>query len=247
MKPFLVEWVFQGHLIRVPSFGFFLASAFSFAYFWSLRNARTIKIEGKHIERVFLLILVSSILGGRLFHVVFEEPRFYLNHLSKIPAVWEGGFTFYGAMLASTAAIFLYSKYYRINLGSLMDIVATSTLMSICIGRVGCFLAGCCWGKVCKLPWSITVHPAQLYESFGALVLFIFCQSQFKSRRFPGEIGLKALMGYSLLRFFVEYFRGDSYRGFILDGMLSYSQAISIALGSGAFLVFLSIKRKHAL
>ncbi len=72
MKPYLFEWLIKGHRIRVPSFGFFLAAAFSASFFLSLRNAKKLGIETKHIERLFLLILISSILGGRLFHVFFE-------------------------------------------------------------------------------------------------------------------------------------------------------------------------------
>lgn len=256
MKPYLFDWTVNGHLVRVPSFGFFLALAFSVAYFWSLRNARRLHIEAKHVERLFLIILLSSVLGGRLFHVLFEEPSFYWNHLSKIIAVWEGGFTLYGAMLGSLGAVWFYCKIQKISLGEVLDLVATSTLLSISIGRVGCFLAGCCWGKVCSLPWAVNytdpevfntvqglrVHPTQIYESLGAFLLFLFCQKRLFNRRFPGEVGLKAVIGYSLLRFFVEWFRGDSYRGFVLDGTLSYSQVISAILFIGAVISLKLVK-----
>lgn len=261
MKPFLIEWVFKGHLVRVPSFGVFLASAFSFAYFWSLRNARKLSLESKHVEKLFLLILLSSIAGGRLFHVLFEEPRFYWSHLSKIPAVWEGGFTFYGAMLCSLGAILLYCRIYGLSSGKVLDLVATSTLMSLSIGRIGCFLAGCCWGKTCSLPWAVTythpeafnslkglsVHPTQLYESLGAFLLFFLCQRNLFSRHIPGETGLIALFGYALLRFLVEWFRGDTYRGFIGDGFLSYAQVISIVIGTLALVGWTRLKQHHKL
>ena len=251
MKPYLFDWMINGQRIRVPSFGVFLATAFSTAYFLSLKNAQKLRIDTKHVERLFLLILVSSIFGGRLFHVFFEEPSFYWNHPSKIVAVWEGGFTFYGAMLSSVAAIFCYCRIKRLAFLNLLDLIATSTLLSIAIGRIGCFLAGCCWGKTCSLPWAVahgteSVHPTQLYESIGTFFLFIFCQKNLFTRTFFGSIGLKALLGYSILRFFVEFFRGDVYRGFILNGLMSYSQMISVLLAVTAATFLLILRPKNS-
>jgi len=250
VKPYLFDFLINDHRIRLPSFGIFLASAFSVAYFLSLKNAQKLKIETKHIERLFLLILISSVFGGRLFHVFFEEPSYYWHHPLRIIAVWEGGFTFYGAMLSSVAAIFWYCRMNQLGFLNLLDVISTSTLLSVSIGRVGCFLAGCCWGKTCSLPWAVSfegasVHPAQLYESIGAFFLFVFCQRHLFKRDFIGSVGLKALLGYSILRFIVEFFRGDTYRGFILNGLLSYSQLISLIVGVSAltFLVTLTPKK----
>jgi phosphatidylglycerol:prolipoprotein diacylglycerol transferase len=183
--------------------------------------------------------------------VFFEEPSFYWNHPSKIIAVWEGGFTFYGAMLSSVAAIFFYCRLTQLAFLNILDLVATSTLLSIAIGRIGCFLAGCCWGTTCSLPWAVTfgtenVHPAQLYESLGAFFLFILCQKYLFTRAFFGSIGLKALLGYSLLRFFVEFFRGDTYRGFIFNGLMSYSQMISVIIALIATSFLLILRRKNS-
>lgn len=259
MKPYLFDFMVQGHLIRVPSFGAFLATAFSVAYFWSLRNARRLGVESKHIERLFLLILIASAIGARLFHVLFEEPTFYWNHPSKIIAIWEGGSTLYGSVLCCMLTVYLYCKREHLELGNIMDLSATSTVLSLSIGRLGCFFAGCCWGKTCTLPWAVTfthpeafntvhglsVHPTQLYESFGAFLLFIFCQKRLFNRSFSGEVVLKAVIGYSVLRFFVEWFRGDAYRGFVFNGLLSYSQAISLFLAIAAICILVPLSRKH--
>lgn len=261
MHPFLIDTFLMGHHIKVPTFGVLLATAFSTAYFLSLKNAVQVKIAPKHIERLFLLILIASALGARLFHVVFEDPSFYLKHPEKIIAVWEGGFTFYGSFLASLLTVYLYSKYFSLNLGTVCDIAGTSTFLSLAIGRLGCFAAGCCWGKPCSLPWAVTflhpeafnsvhgipVHPSQLYEAGGSFLVFLWCQHHLSRKHFPGEVGLKGLMGYALVRFFVEYFRGDSYRGFIVRGLLSYSQTISIILIIGALLGLALFKKKSHL
>ena len=258
MHPFLIDTFVNQHHLKVPSFGVFLATAFSVAYFWSLKNAALFKISGKHIERLFLLILISSALGGRLFHVLFEDPQFYFKHPEKIMAVWEGGFTFYGAFLASLLTLFIYCRYFSISLGDMCDIAGTSTFFSLAIGRLGCFAAGCCWGKTCSLPWAVTylhpeafnsvhgipVHPTQLYEAAGAFLVFLWCQAHLSKRTFSGEVGFKGLIGYAGVRFLVEYFRGDSYRGFIIPHWVSTSQLISVVLIAGS-LMGLFYFRKH--
>lgn len=261
MHPYLFDWLVNGHHIRPPTFGVLLAVAFSSGYFLALRNALFLKINPKYIEHLFLILIGTSILGGRLFHVLFEDFDFYLSHPDKIIAVWEGGYTFYGSALAGILGIFFYCRSKHLSYLNFLDIVVTSSALGLAIGRIGCFAAGCCWGKVCNLPWGVTfshpdafnpvlgqpVHPTQLYEAFGAFCIFVFCQKKLGSRSFMGEIGLKGICLYSLLRFTVEFYRGDSYRGFILGGLLSYSQAVSITLGivSLSALAVLSRKTKN--
>jgi len=152
VHPFLIDTSIQGVHFKVPTFGVMLAFAFSTAYFLSLKNAKTFHIASKHIERLFLLILISSAIGARLFHVIFEEPDFYFQHPEKILAVWEGGFTFYGSFLTSFLTLFFYVRHFHLRLGDLCDIAGTSTFLSLGLGRLGCFAAGCCWGKRCDLP-----------------------------------------------------------------------------------------------
>ena len=244
MHPYLFDLMINGHRVRIPSFGFFLALATSSSYFWSLRNAPLFAIDFHHIEKLFLVVLGSSALGMRLFHVFFEEPGFYFSNPVKIFAVWEGGYTLYGGILAALGAIFIYCRRNALSFWTVLDIASISTMLGISIGRMGCFFAGCCWGKLCHLPWAVTythpeafntlkyasVHPVQIYESLGALMCFYFLQRKVKKRKFPGEIGLTAVIGYGILRFLVEYFRGDSYRGFIIEPWISYSQFISILM-----------------
>jgi len=260
VHPFLFDWVINGHHFRPPSFGVFLAMAFSVGYFLALRNALVLKVNPKHIEHLFLILIGTSILGGRLFHVFFEDFNFYSSHPSKIIAVWEGGYTFYGSALAGILGVYLYCRLNRLSYLNFLDIVVTSAALGLAIGRIGCFAAGCCWGKVCTLPWAVTfshpdafnpiigqkVHPTQLYEALGAFLIFLFCQKKLSHRLFIGEIGLKGICLYSILRFAVEFYRGDSYRGFLLGGLVSYSQAVSLVLGIASLSLLAFLSRKEA-
>lgn len=256
MYPFLVNQMIGGHLVRIPTFGVLLAIAFSSAYFLSLRNAKSLKIPSRHIELLFLFIVISSAAGARLFHVLFEDPSYYFSQPTKIFAVWEGGFTFYGALLAAMASVIFYCRWNQLPIGTIWDLSGTATILSLGIGRLGCFFAGCCWGKVCHLPWgmifshplgftphkTLPLHPTQLYESLGAFVIFFFAQKSLKKSTPPGMLSMKILLGYASLRFFIEYFRDDEYRGYVIPHYLSYSQAISLVM---ILFAVISLKRKR--
>lgn len=258
MHPYLFDWMVNGHHVRPPSFGVFLALAFSSAYFLSLRNSRFTSLSQRQVEVLFLLSLFSSAVFGRLFHVFFEDWSFYRTHPEKILAVWEGGFTFYGSVFGSLTTFWLFSWYRRISFREVLDLAAVSCCLGLAIGRIGCFLAGCCWGKVCSLPWGVIfshpnsahltqglkVHPTQIYESIGAVLLFVWGQNKLAHRRYQGEIGFSLLAAYGVLRFIIEYFRGDNYRGFVIPQILSYSQLISIGFIIGG-LSLISFWSRH--
>ncbi len=244
MLPYLIDAHLNGHAIRIPTYGLFLALAFTLAYFDALRRAIKIGDDPKHIERLFLWIVFASIIGARMFHVLFEELPFYLRHPGKIFAVWEGGYTLYGAIIASIVAIYFYCQSQRIRFLHFVDFAAPATALGIAVGRVGCFLAGCCWGKICDMPWAvkfthpeaftsarnIPLHPSQLYEAFGAFLLYLYLNYRMDKRKYDGQIFFHGLIFYSILRFTVEVFRGDVYRGFVFDGALSYGQMISLLI-----------------
>lgn len=244
MFPYLFSFPFNGHPVHVPTYGVLLALAFSTGYFLSLRRAKKLGEDPIHVENLFLLVVFGAVVGSRLFHVVFEEPAYYREHPEKIVAIWEGGYTFYGALLTCITAIFLYCRKTKINFLNYADICAPSTALGLAIGRIGCFSAGCCWGK--PTDWflgvtfnhpdsfagvkGIPVHPTQLYESFAAFCIFLYLRWRFNHRQYIGQLLFEGLMIYSVARPLVEFFRGDDYRGVYMKGWLSTSQIISLGI-----------------
>jgi len=244
MRPYLFDWVINNHHLKPPTYGILLATAFSVGYIIALRRAIKIKENPKHVENLFLICVLSAIVGSRMFHVLFEEPRYYFSNPMKIYAVWEGGYTLFGGILTAMLGMFLYCRWKKLEFFQYGDIAAPTTAIGICIGRLGCFFAGCCWGTPTNLPWAVTftnpdafttvknipLHPAQLYESFSTFLLYLFLTWRFKTRHYYGQIFFEGLLIYSIIRFGVEFFRGDEYRGFVFGGFLSYSQFVSLAL-----------------
>jgi phosphatidylglycerol:prolipoprotein diacylglycerol transferase len=258
MYPYLIHFVFNGHAIKIPSYGIMLALGFTLAYFESLYRAKKIGEPLKHIENLFLIIILGAILGARLFHVLFEEFDYYRDNPSKIIAVWEGGYTFYGGLITCIVFIYWYCRKSKIVFFQFADIAAGATALALSVGRVGCFLTGCCWGREAHVPWSVTfthpetftsvrnipLHPTQLYESLGALGIYFYLLWLWPKRKYQGQLFFHGIALYAIVRFIVELYRGDDYRGYVFGGLLSYSQVVSLTLLPFALLgMFLFRKR----
>jgi len=201
-------------------------------------------------------ILLAAILGSRAFFVLINLDR-YAKNPADIFKIWEGGLVFYGGVLLAVPAAIWYVKKNGLGVWSTADIFAPSIAIGHVFGRLGCFAAGCCYGKISEaLPWGIVLrdpdclaptnvplHPTQLYESGGEFVNFLLLMLLRRHKSFNGQLFMTYLILYSVLRFTVEFFRGDVARGFIA-GSLSVSQGISILMFVASAAGFLILRRK---
>lgn len=179
--------------------------------------------------------------------------------------LWQGGLVYYGGLLLATAYAVYYTRRAKIRFLRVADLAAPAILLGLFFGRLGCFLNGCCYGKVTHTflgirfpvgssPWRaqyeahkihagqamLPVHPTQLYESLGCLVLFAFTYLWVRPRKKKeGAIASICLLLYALLRITVEVWRDDD-RGVLL-GFLSTSQIISA--GGIALAVWLWVRK----
>lgn len=241
MYPFLLESVL-GDKVLIPMYGVFLAFAFTLAYVQSVVGAMHRKLDPKHIENLFLIIVVSSVLGSRGFHVLFENFDYFRNHPIEMFYFWQGGFTFYGALLLCMVSSVSYSRWNKMDVPAYADIATPAILLGLFVGRIGCFFAGCCWGRPTDVFWGVTfnhphtfasprgvpLHPTQLYESILCLFIYLYLLWLNRRRQYKGQVTAHAMILYPIARIFVEGFRGDAYRGFVFGGLLSTSQFISV-------------------
>jgi phosphatidylglycerol:prolipoprotein diacylglycerol transferase len=164
---------------------------------------------------------------------------------------------FYGGLIGAVLATVVLLRRKKISFWTFADAAAPSVALGQAFGRVGCFLAGCCWGRECALPWAVTftspvarenvgvplgvpLHPTQVYEALGTLVLCVLLV-RFERRAFSGETFARYVVGYALLRGTIEFFRGDP-RGEVL-GVMSTSQFIA-ACGALAGLAIYALRRR---
>jgi len=239
--------------VTLYSYGALVATGFIVALLVALNQAKKQNISKENILDIGFYILISAIVGSRLLFVLMDYEHYLKNPLD-IFKIWEGGLVYYGGLLFAIPAVIIYCRKKVLSLWGIADIFAPSIAIGHAIGRLGCFSAGCCYGKPSDLPWAVTftdpysfairgipLHPTQLYEAIGEFSIFIFLILWRKRKSFDGELfGLYVLL-YSFIRFINEFFRGDP-RGFIYNG-ISLSQAISIMLFLGA-IIFIRIKRK---
>lgn len=203
--------------------------------------------------------MVFGFLGGRAFHIFYEAWDFYKVRPQDILKIWQGGFVFYGGFLSALVACFVFMWRKKLSWGRWTDLFAPVIALGYALGRIGCFLNGCCYGKICDLPWGIAFnypglpeghrHPTQLYAVFWELfVLFIllivekgptlmkpisrFCK---KNRGALFALWL-ALHGFG--RFLMEQFRDDARGAAIGNFSISSLIALSLVVASITFFLF---------
>ncbi len=196
-------------------------------------------------------LILGIIIGGRLGYVIFYNFNYYLNNLTDIYKIWEGGMSFHGGVIGIIVASILYSKKYNHNPFIYMDIVALVAPIGIFFGRLANFINSELYGKITNVPWSVifikiddlTRHPSQLYEAFFEGIILFVILIYFKKKNFlniPGMISALFLIFYSIFRFSLEFFRApDQQLGYLILN-LTMGQIISLLFFLiGIYLFFL--------
>jgi len=247
--------------ITLYTYGFFLALGFFIAILVAGREAKRLGLsEGNFFDLCFY-ILLAAIVGSRLLFVIVDPGPFLQNPL-KIFAIWEGGLVFHGGLIAALATAFFLMRRYKMAWRPTFDALAVGMPLGVTFGRIGCFMAGCCFGRPSSLPWAVRftnpeslcpiqepVHPTQLYEAILSLMVFGVVFWLRKRKRFDGQILATYLLLAGLVRFTVEFFRADTLldpRGPEIIFHMPATQvfALGIAIISGIFLCWGLLKNQ---
>jgi phosphatidylglycerol:prolipoprotein diacylglycerol transferase len=232
------------------TYGLFVALGFMTAVWVSQKNARALHMAPETITDIFFVILVSALVGARLLYV-FINFESYENHLLDIVKIWTGGLVFFGGFCTAVAATGIYMQLKKIPIWDTADILSPGIALGHAVGRMGCFFAGCCYGRACDLPFAVKfshphtlappgiyLHPTQIYMVMSNLILFCILLWLQKKKKFSGMVFLSYVMLYSLFRFIIEFFRGD-FRGDFFFDFISMSQGIGlmVSLVAGILLI----------
>jgi len=242
--------------LTIHTYGFMIATGFLIALYLAGRQAKKEGISSDRIMDLGFYILLAAIIGSRLLFVLINADHYFQNPLD-IFKIWEGGLVFYGGVLFAVPVAIWHMKKHNLDIWSTADIFAPSIAIGHVFGRLGCFFAGCCFGKTAgTLPWgvifsdpeclaprNVLLHPTQLYESGGELINFLILISLRKHKSFNGQLFMAYLLLYSVLRFIVELFRGDTERGYLIYP-ISVSQGISMALFLTAIIGMVVLKQR---
>jgi phosphatidylglycerol---prolipoprotein diacylglyceryl transferase len=253
--------------LTLSTYGVMFASGTLLAILLAFRKAKREGLDLNVFADFIFWTLLTGILGAKLL-LVLTDLRFYIARPGELRYVLTTAGVFYGGLIASALFAVWYIRRKRLSYRQLSDIIAPSLVLGHAFGRLGCFSAGCCWGRAasdCSLavtftnpeaynrtgvPLGIPLYPTQLAEAILNLFVFVFLTWLYRHRRFRGQVFAAYLFIYSLLRFGMEYFRGDSDRGYLFGGIdhpltsISTSQAISLLGLLVAPLLYLLFRKK---
>ncbi len=253
--------------LTVYSYGAMLALAFIVGTVLAAFRAQKAGLDKNKIVDLIFYILVSSLLGARLLFAAINWD-YYAGHIPEVFQIWEGGLVFYGGLVLAFIVSVWFIKKNRLPLGKVLDVLAPPVALGIAIGRIGCFLNGCCWGKV-SLKWGISfpfkdnppvyaeqvyaglvskdalcslpVIPTQLYESLACSLIFVFLLWLDRVKRFDGFLFWMFILLYSAFRFFIEYLR--YYEPNFIFGLFTVSQIISLVLFACALITLIEANK----
>jgi phosphatidylglycerol:prolipoprotein diacylglycerol transferase len=242
--------------LTLHSYGLMLALAFLVGFRVALHYAKREKMDPSHVMDLVLYIFVSGLVGAKLLHLVVDFD-YYRVDWHRLLNIYQVGGVFYGGLILALLTSLWYVHKKKMDLWRTVDVLIMGVATGQILGRIGCLLAGCCWGKECYpdfplaviftrpeaadqvgTPLHIPLHPAQLYEAIPMIGVLLILMYSYNHRKFTGQQLSLYLLLYSTLRFTVEFFRGDS-RGFLFNGLLSTSQFISIFAFAGGILIYL--------
>ena len=253
--------LFEYSWVVIHTYGFLLAVAFIAGLSVSARAAQRQGVEPAKVYDLGLYIAISALLGSKLL-LLIPEYSYYWNNPKEIfsIATLRSGGVYYGGFILAVVVGLTLSKRHKLPVWKMADLFAPGIALGQSIGRLGCFSAGCCYGKPTSGPLGVTftnpyshetvgvplgvpLHPTQIYESIASLLIFFLLWRWLKRKTFDGQIFISYLVLYSCARFTIECFRGDVERGFVLNGLLSTSQLISILLMFLAAALYFSLRQ----
>jgi phosphatidylglycerol:prolipoprotein diacylglycerol transferase len=241
----------------VYSYGVLLALAYLAGLQFAVVRARRAGLDAARIMDLGIYLIIAALIGAKLMLVIVDFGYFRDRPRELLSLVRVGGVFYGGLIFALLAGLFLVRRY-RLPVWSAADMYAPGVALGHVIGRMGCLLAGCCYGRPTNLPWGITftspvaaasagtplgvaLHPTQIYDA-GAelLILIVLLVSERRGRPYPGRTWWLYMLLYAIARFIVEIYRADE-RGTFLG--VSTSQLVSLIVAPIAVIMLLRLKR----
>jgi phosphatidylglycerol:prolipoprotein diacylglycerol transferase len=250
LGPFPIHW-----------YGVMVALGFATGLWTASRRALRSGIAPDKIIDLGPWLILGAIVGARSLYVVsYWHESFEGRPIGEVFAVWNGGLVYYGGLIGATLACVCYLRLKRLPFWKVADILAPSVALGCAFGRIGCLLNGCCYGRACTLPWAIRfpadnplhpptypVHPTQVYDSLLNLCLYAGLAWLYRHKRFEGQVMAVYLVGYALMRSFVELFRGDyPERQHYLGGWATPAHLVSIGVLAAGLVLFWMLPRPVA-
>ena len=249
--------LFEAGNCPVYSFGVLLALAYLAGLQLAVMRARRAGLDSARIMDLGIYLIIAALVGAKLMLVIVDFG-YFRDHPRELLSLVRVGGVFYGGLIFALLAGLWLVRRYKLPVWSAADMYAPGVALGHIIGRLGCLLAGCCYGRPTDLPWGITftspvaaasagtplgipLHPTQIYDAGAELLILIFLLVfEKRGRPYPGRTWWLYILLYAVARFIVEIFRADD-RGIIAG--VSTSQFVSLVIAPIAIVMLLRLKR----
>ncbi|WP_369019332.1 prolipoprotein diacylglyceryl transferase [Thermatribacter velox] len=222
--------------LPVYSYGVMLGVAFLVGVIYAMKRAQKYQVSQETVVEVSILAILGAILGSRITYVILNW-ELYKNNFWHIFNIREGGLTFLGGLIGGLLLVLPYLYLKKQSLLKLFDIFSPPLALGYAIARIGCFLNGCCYGRVCTFnSFPLGVHfpnlsgfryPTQIYSSlYSLIILFVLLRLE-RKKPFEGALFFDYLWLYGVARFLIEYWRDEP---FAIAGLFTEAQLASIFL-----------------
>ncbi|MEA3328671.1 MAG: prolipoprotein diacylglyceryl transferase [Candidatus Omnitrophota bacterium] len=233
--------------VNIYSYGVMVALGAIVAVYLAQQQAKKEGFKAEIIVDLGIYLLISGILGARLLYILTNIRQYLVNPV-EIVMLHHGGLVVYGGIILAGFTGVLFLKRGKLPVLKIIDIVIPYLALGQAIGRIGCLLNGCCYGRPTDLAWgiyfpgtSLALHPTQIYFCLNALAVFLILNIVQKTKRFNGQTFISYFLIYPVGRFFIEFLRGDS--PCIIFDMFTLSQLISAVVFFTALILYAKKRR----
>jgi len=237
------------HLGSIPiyTYGVLVASGFLLGLWYGMRQAPQMGLNPDFIWNLGIYAILIGLVCSKLW-LLLSEWDYYIANPGQIftVATFQSAGTFYGGILGAMVWVIVYSRVRKAPLLAVFDLSAAPLALGHAIGRIGCFVAGCCYGKPTSLPWGVTftdpiaariagtplhvsLHPTQLYEAAAEFLNFVLLVWLGARRKFPGQVAGAFFILYGIERAGIEFLRGDPGRTLMFHDTVSLMQLVSLS------------------
>jgi len=241
--------------LTLHTYGLFIAIGFIIGLLIAIKTGKRHGIDTQQIMDMGIILIISGVIGSKITYVLMNFSSYSENPLDI--NLWRAGFVFSGGLLTAIIVFIFYIRHHKLNILQVCDIWAPAAAIGQAMGRIGCFFAGCCYGRPTTVPWSvifrnpesiaplnIPLHPTQLYDFMSNSIIFIVLMILSAKKKFDGQVILWFLILHSTARLFIERFRGDP-RGIFPGTQWTVTQFIAILILFFSVSALIYIKSKN--
>ncbi|MFY9751582.1 MAG: prolipoprotein diacylglyceryl transferase [Candidatus Acidiferrales bacterium] len=240
--------LFHYGAVTIYSYGVLVATGVLLGLWYARRQAPRAGLDPERIWNLGIYMVLTALIVAKVW-LVLSSWDFYMANPREIFSLntFQSGGTFYGGFVGALALVAAYTYVQRMSIVAVLDTFAAGLPLGHAIGRLGCFAAGCCYGKPTTAAWGVTfknpaaaqlagtplgvkLHPTELYEAAAEFLNFLILVWLGKRQTFRGQMMATYFILYGIERGLIEFVRGDPGRTMLWNGSVSLMQLVSVAL-----------------